>query len=1400
MTLDFDSMLRALKPLHPAATPVVAFLKERLEAAIRGADPDVRGVFFPEAAGADAEHGSSAVGAELRALAVKYASWLVSTVPDLAFGQTVEGARSAVDAWFRANTDRVGEPLFVEYLRQPAVLGAAFADRAAAAESIARHAASEGFLTGLLAEQSVSGDGDAARVLLVALRALDGGGRHFEGVLAAWQKSHEWRRVEGWNAVAWLDQVEAHFDQNAAGYQRLKAPVRAACLRQRVTREERSAGLVTNSGMPSRATKTVTTTVFGAEVVTWLDSERGPKQHRLRTGHDAGNVVVEDPGAGCVLPDTPVLMADGTWRPMRELGEGDRVAAAFGRVSVLSGEHVLTRGLTHLWSINDDAPFMTLEHAIMTQRGWGCLAPDVARAINPHLDVRELVVGDVVWKAKGLENGAVAYEMVAVEKINLRRAAPGERIEGHDLHVREGHPSYHAGGYLNLLNYPELTAQRLASGVLTNLSRPEREAFRAQFEALAPSFEKAFGAPVMAAVRSAVLRPEAHAPASARAATRGRLAADKLVPQMRVTPAEGAGPVGLDALALVDGVVFVDGEPAETHCENHHVYWTRQRHDGSPEHGAMRLSRHGLFGDGVVQHGGSRRAFRATTMISFATSVQEGAAATEWFEFTYGIDSGGAVVGRLVAPGDARKTERLARAATIAFSADQHDNLVVSVSFKPTFCRFGGSRFIAAEFTFGGDFSTFAGKAVAYDEASRDGNRGREYPLVGREKADAGLLRRRTAEFLRGQPARVGLLDAHAGVAALSPALRTARALGDEVANTVDDLFQLPAPDPALLHEKTFSRLKSLMLYAIDDTWRGWFGEAKPAHGRGETLSDDDVAALDEPKIKSFLVDKFAVGYLAQAFSTSDEDDIKKMYQGVPDAASRLAYFWKGSERDQCFGAYQAYGETSMRMLSSCYGDQVPGLRRYLDDDPARWARRLYDRCVRPDTMVGLQVSYATGSTARLKHLTTMLQTLDASPQVEGKDGKKSSYGHALYRKVLEADLQHVANNVTLGSADPDALRAFLTEFLQQYFDSILNGDARWSSSIRDSARDELTRAGIRSAAQLTKDIVGLVSDFVELAVSKKNNPISVLLRDLVASKYPNLPGYLGRGLLFASYAAGMGLAFISFTNWNSLNDFQKASVVTGTLSMVAGIFGELAEGKAGRDAAAAEEAWQRAEDALNPQFADDEAGDMFGMFEDDSESSASYVLLEDEVGSDEEIFAGFEFAGDRFLLRGGAEASRAVTEATDLELSAAKWAKFSNVAGKVARGLNVLAMAAAAAAGIYQVVNDFAENAPMQDKVLDILQTISASIAVALEAFTTVAEMVGAEIGSAIPVFGIVAVVVGIVLQIIQLILGRSPPPSAQEVFVRDHAIPFLHGLKVPPPGWDKPKKAPALAPALAT
>src|SRR5687767_12757570 len=85
MSLEFDSMMHVLRPLHPAAAPVVAFLKERLGAAIQGADPDVRAVFFRDSAAPYADHESDAASAELRSLAVKYASFLVSTVPDLAF-------------------------------------------------------------------------------------------------------------------------------------------------------------------------------------------------------------------------------------------------------------------------------------------------------------------------------------------------------------------------------------------------------------------------------------------------------------------------------------------------------------------------------------------------------------------------------------------------------------------------------------------------------------------------------------------------------------------------------------------------------------------------------------------------------------------------------------------------------------------------------------------------------------------------------------------------------------------------------------------------------------------------------------------------------------------------------------------------------------------------------------------------------------------------------------------------------------------------------------------------------------------------------------------------------------------------------------------------------------------
>ncbi len=1391
MSFDFDSFMRVVKPLSPSASPFVQFLETRLTGVIQAADRSVQKVFFAGMPTPPTARESDVFDNELRTLAGTYAAFLLSTVPDLEFGKTIKDGWASVDGWFDKNSNPVGARFLVEYLNQPEVLGTAFHDPGAAA-IIAEHAGTEAFLVGLLTEGTVAGESCAAAVLLLALQAMDPSGKHFSTLLAQWKRSPEWPRIEGWDQIRWLDPVRGYFQQESAGYGLLKAPVRTACLKQQVERSERSAGFTqASSGRVSSAKVTVTRTTFGREVVEWLDSESGPRRYGLRAAHEPNNVVVDDGGSGCVLPTTPILMADGTWRPIRELREGDRVFSASGRVSVLSSERVVNRNITQLWSINDDEPFMSLEHAIMTQRGWCCVAPDVARQINPHLAVKTIAVGDVVWKVKPVREGAVTYEMVVVKKVNLRRTVPGERLEGHDLHFREGHDSYHAGGYLNLLNYPEITTQRLASGMMENMSAAERQQFQQQLGAMAPMLTKALGAPVVEAVRAAVLNPELRMRSHGVAARRtGNLAADKVVPKMRATAIQGnpATPLPFDSLSLIDGVLLLDGEPVESHFEDHDIYWTRTRTQGA-EHGAIRLSRHGLFGDGVVLRDNHRQTFRVTTTVSFSTSVTDGATQSPWFDFSYGLNAQGVPVGWLVAPDDPKKTERLAKAATIAFGFDEHDILKVTVTFKPTFCRFGGSKFISAEFVFNGDYTAFTGTAVAYDPHNREGNTGKSYPVTGREKTDSAALRQQATHFLHGLPARVGLLDTEAGLAALSPGLKTARTLVGDIANSVEALFNLDAPDQALLHGLTFSKMKSLMLYAIDDKWRGWFGETKPTHGKGETLSDTDLAALKEASIKSFLTDKFAVGYLAQAFSTSDEPKIKEMYAAIPGYDKKLTYFWKGSERNQCFGAYQAYGDLSMRMLSSAYGEQVPGLRRYLDDEPAKWARQLYEHCMRRDTLLGLQVSYAVGSTARLRHLTTILQTLDATPQVEGPDKKKSTYASALYCKVVGSDLMHMALNVTLGSAPADELKAFLIDFLTQYFNSILQDDARWIEEIRNAAKEELNKAGIRSATQLTKDIVGLATDFVELAVLNKDNPISVLLREFISSpKYPKLPVYLGRALMFAGYATGMMLAFMAFSNWKRLNDAQKTSVVTGAISMIAGIFSEIAGGVSGSRTAQAVEAWNKVDEAMNLEIADEEAAGFFESFERSSEESGSFLVLEEEVSSEEELFGEFEIVENRFLSRGGLAAAGAIEEATTLEASAAKWAKLSLVLGKVARAFNVLAMGAAVGASIYQVVQDFAENGPVQDKVLDILQVIAGAIATVMESITTIAEIFASEIADAIPVIGIVAVIIGIILQIIQLILGHSPPPTPEQEFVRDHAIPFIKALKWPPPTWNNP------------
>jgi len=53
-------------------------------------------------------------------------------------------------------------------------------------------------------------------------------------------------------------------------------------------------------------------------------------------------------------------------------------------------------------------------------------------------------------------------------------------------------------------------------------------------------------------------------------------------------------------------------------------------------------------------------------------------------------------------------------------------------------------------------------------------------------------------------------------------------------------------------------------------------------------------------------------------------------------------------------------------------------------------------------------------------------------------------------------------------------------------------------------------------------------------------------------------------------------------------------------------------------------------------------------------------------------------------------------------------------------------------------------------------------------------------------PVIGVVAAIVGIILSIVELFIGKPKPgPTTAEIFFRKQGVEFLDSLPMPPPEW---------------
>lgn len=106
-----------------------------------------------------------------------------------------------------------------------------------------------------------------------------------------------------------------------------------------------------------------------------------------------GGTTINCSGTACFIKGTQVLMADLTYKNIEDIEVGDKVIGSNQSVNTVlelkPSQHVGKK-----YSINGGPFFVTEGHPFMTTSGWRAFNPEMAKAINPSLNIEKLSEGD----------------------------------------------------------------------------------------------------------------------------------------------------------------------------------------------------------------------------------------------------------------------------------------------------------------------------------------------------------------------------------------------------------------------------------------------------------------------------------------------------------------------------------------------------------------------------------------------------------------------------------------------------------------------------------------------------------------------------------------------------------------------------------------------------------------------------------------------------------------------------------------------------------------------------------------------------------------------------------------------------------------------------------------------
>lgn len=155
----------------------------------------------------------------------------------------------------------------------------------------------------------------------------------------------------------------------------------------------------------------------------------------------------------CFTARTPVLMADGSERPIAQVRPGDRVIGRAGTINRVTGIHIVPLAGRKLHGINAHAPFFTAEHPFLGDGGWRALDTVATWREMPGLPVSEMRTGDrlVTAAVMAAADGQLAlapalrFCTCILHRLASRDGAPDQQV--YNL-ILDGDRSYVANGFV----------------------------------------------------------------------------------------------------------------------------------------------------------------------------------------------------------------------------------------------------------------------------------------------------------------------------------------------------------------------------------------------------------------------------------------------------------------------------------------------------------------------------------------------------------------------------------------------------------------------------------------------------------------------------------------------------------------------------------------------------------------------------------------------------------------------------------------------------------------------------------------------------------------------------------------------------------------------------------------